>query len=252
MAGTSVSAWRRPARRLEQGDDALVPADGDAHLLGGRLDAEDQHGTRHGATARSSSSQRAAHCAPPGVTTMSRVTGTPRRRRRPTSSVGVRRHETHLEVLAEPRRHHVTPLDQHDAVELGELAERQVGDLGVLLEAVDVGVVQRHRRRVVRVHEGERRRRDRLGHTERPAEALGERRLAGAHLPGEHDHVAGAAEPGDGGGDRRGSRPATVRAASGGRTAACERPILETRRLCQEDRRHGSCFLTQTTSAPPT
>ena len=26
---------------------------------------------------------------------------------------------------------------------------------------------------------------------ERPPEALGERRLAGAHLAGEHDHVAG-------------------------------------------------------------
>ena len=74
MAGTSVSAWRRPRDDLEQGDHALVPADGHAHLLGRGLDAEDQHGARHGASAPLEDRPNA----PPtggrrGVTTMSRV-----------------------------------------------------------------------------------------------------------------------------------------------------------------------------------
>ena len=50
--------------------------------------------------------------------------------------------EAHLEVLAERRRHDVTPLDDDDPAELGELAEGEVGDLVELLEAVHVGVVE--------------------------------------------------------------------------------------------------------------
>ena len=112
--------------------------------------------------------------------------------------------EPHDEVLAERPGDDIAPLDEHDAVGLGQLAERQVGDLGVLVEAVEVGVMQRRPPAVVAVHQRECRRRDRLGDAERPAEALGERRLAGAHLPGEHDDVTRRAEPGQGGGDRVG------------------------------------------------
>ena len=47
----------------------------------------------------------------------------------------------------------------------------------------------------VAVHERERRRRDRLGHTQGTTEALRERGLAGPHVAGQHDHVAGRARP---------------------------------------------------------
>ena len=63
----------------------------------------------------------------------------------------------------------------------------------------------RSRQRIA-VHERERRRRDRLGHAERAPETLRERRLAGAHLAGQHDHVAGARDTGDRGRDGVGRR----------------------------------------------
>ena len=46
-------------------------------------------------------------------------------------------------MVAEARRHHVAPLDQHDPVELGELVERQIGDLGRAVQPVQVGMVER-------------------------------------------------------------------------------------------------------------
>ena len=51
--------------------------------------------------------------------------------------------EPHDEVVTERRLDDVAPLDEDDAVELGELAEAELGDLGELVEAVEVGVVQR-------------------------------------------------------------------------------------------------------------
>ena len=128
------------AGHLEQGDDALVAAEGHADLLGRRLDAEDQHArltTQPAPTSAShSASHRRAHVGPtaPIVTTPG-----VERRRRPV--------EADDEVLAERRLDDVAPLDEHDAVVLGELAEGEVGDLGQLVEAVQVGVVQRRRRR---------------------------------------------------------------------------------------------------------
>ena len=59
-------------------------------------------------------------------------------------------------------------------------------------------------RQVVAVHERERRRRDRFGDSERRAEALSERGLAGAHLPGQHDQIAPRASHGQCVGDRVG------------------------------------------------
>ena len=57
---------------------------------------------------------------------------------------------------------------------------------------------------VVAVHERERRRRDRFGDSERSAEPLGERGLAGAHLTGQHDQIAGRARAAERVGDRMG------------------------------------------------
>ena len=84
--------------------------------------------------------QRSAHDRPDGVIVIRRASiGAAS-----SSAVGLGDElEAHLEVLAERRRDDVAPLDEHDAAELGELAEGEVGDLGELLEAVEVGVVQR-------------------------------------------------------------------------------------------------------------
>ncbi len=92
----------------------------------------------------------------------------------------------------------VAPLDEHDALVVGEIVEREIVQLVLGGQAVDVGVVQGDVLQRVAVHQVERRRGDRLADPQRGAEALGERRLAGAHLPGQHDDVpAQRARPGD-------------------------------------------------------
>src|SRR5829696_5081887 len=137
--------------------------------------------------------------------------------------------QAHDEVLAERRGHDVAPLHEDDAVELGELAERQIRDLRQLVEAVDVGVVERRATGVVAVHEGERGRGDRFDDAERPAEPLGEGRLAGPHLAGEQDDVPGTAQPGQPGGHgvRRVERRDPQRQTWGRRH---DRPMLLARR----------------------
>ena len=45
-------------------------------------------------------------------------------------------------MLTERGGDHVAPLDEHDAPVVGELAEREVVDLVLGAQAVDVGVVQ--------------------------------------------------------------------------------------------------------------
>jgi len=90
----------------------------------------------------------------------------------------------------------VTPFDQDDPVELRELVQGEVLDVAGSLEPVEVGVVEgepptRHR---VAVDQGEGRGGDRFGDAERSTEALGERRLAGSHVAGEHDDVTRARE----------------------------------------------------------
>ena len=114
--------------------------------------------------------------------------------------------EAHEQVVAERAGDHVAPLDQHDAVGLEQFGERQVGHLVMGRQPVDVGVVQGHPAGRVAVHERERRRGDRLGDADGATEALGERRLAGAHLAGEHDEVAAARQTGQGRGDGRRGR----------------------------------------------
>ena len=147
IAGARVSAWRRPRADLEQADHALVPAERHADLLGGRLDAEDQHARRLSTTpCRSDRSAPSSRVAQRRAQAARRRDDRQRSRGASTSS-SVDELEAHDEVLAERRRDDVAPLDEHDAVELGQLAERQVGDLGQLVEAVEVGVVQRGRRR---------------------------------------------------------------------------------------------------------
>ncbi len=101
-----------------------------------------------------------------------------------------------------------TPFDQHDAGELGELTKGEVGHLGGPVQAVQIGVMHRHLAGPwpavdrIAVHQRERGRRDPIGHTERHAETLSERGLAGTHLPREHDDVAGAGQLGNHCGDR--------------------------------------------------
>ena len=141
--------------------------------------------TANAASRRSISSQRAAHARPVALIAMLRAVA-----RRSSSNV-----ESHQHVIAQRAGDDVAPLDQDDAVGLEQLGERQIGDLVMGRQPVDVGVVQRHPTGGIAVHEGVRRRRDRLGHADRLAEALGERGLAGAHLAGEHDEVARRAKP---------------------------------------------------------
>ena len=174
---------------LEQRDHPLVAAERHADLLGRRLDPEDQHGPL---------AVRRRQGRPNGEPT-SRLSGVIVMRRASASPSSSSRRTTRCSPKVDSDD--VAPLDEHDAVELGELAEREVGDLGELVEAVQVGVVQRRPAGVVAVNEGEGRRRDRLGHAQRPPEALGEGRLSGPHLAGEEDDVPAAAERGDGAGD---------------------------------------------------
>ena len=75
----------------------------------------------------------------------------------------------------------VAPLDQDDAVVVGQLLERQIGHLGRPLEPVQVGVMEHlgavgPTRQVVAVHERERRRRDRFGDAERASRIPGRTR----------------------------------------------------------------------------
>ena len=96
--------------------------------------------------------------------------------------------------LGEPLGQALAPLDDGDrVVERG--VEVEVVELGDAAEPVGVDVHQRRAVAQRRVHPGdhERRRRDVAAHAEAGAEPLGERRLAGAELAGEHHQVAGAA-----------------------------------------------------------
>ena len=191
IAGDQRLGVAPTAADLEHRQHALVTADGHADLFGRGLDAEDQHANHR----------------------QSALDLVPARRPRPTRSaliddaagvaVGLVEVEAHQHVIAERSSDHVAPLDQHDAVGLEQLGERQIGDLVMRRQPVDVGVVQRHPPGGVAVHQGERRRRDRLGHADRLAEPLGEGGLAGAHLAGEHDEIAAASQAGQGRGDGR-------------------------------------------------
>ena len=49
------------------------------------------------------------------------------------------------QVVADRRLDDVAPLDEHDPVGLGQLGEREVGDLGWVVEPVEIGVVERDR-----------------------------------------------------------------------------------------------------------
>ena len=51
--------------------------------------------------------------------------------------------QSNLEMVAETGCGDVTPFDQHDAVELGQLAECQLVDVTGRFEPIDVGMMQR-------------------------------------------------------------------------------------------------------------
>ena len=136
---------------LEQGDDALVPADGDAHLRRRRLDAEDQHG-RLDIVCSACRRIEVEGLELLGEDLPALRPRSTRRRDRDTAGLAGRlrcvdigyidHFEADLEMFAECRRHDVTPLDENDPAELGELAEGKVGDLVELFEAVHIGVVE--------------------------------------------------------------------------------------------------------------
>ena len=90
----------------------------------------------------------------------------------------------------------VAPLDEHDplgtprAPRAPGRRSRRCGRAGTGRRGATSLAPWPRSARVVGVHERERRRRDRLGHAQRRAEALRERRLAGTHLAGQHDQVA--------------------------------------------------------------
>ena len=60
-------------------------------------------------------------------------------------------------MLSERRRHDVTPLDDDDAAEFGQLTQREIVDLVELFEAIDVGMMELSTWRGVRLDERERR-----------------------------------------------------------------------------------------------
>ena len=99
------------------------------------------------------------------------------------------------QVFTERAAHDVAPLDEQHAVGLGQLGEGEVGHLVLGAQPVQVGVVQREPAGGVTVHQVVRGRGHVIGHAERGAEPLGERRLARTHLAGEDDDVTRAGEP---------------------------------------------------------
>jgi len=112
--------------------------------------------------------------------------------------------------------------------------QRQVGDRVVRRQPIGVGVVEAHPTGLVAVHECERRRRDRLDHTEGLPEPLGEGGLSRTHLTAEHDQIACARHPGDrrsdgaGVGERSGVEPqhtAMLRQARSGRPTLDGPPV---------------------------
>ena len=123
---------------------ALVAADRDADLLGRRLDAQDQHGPLRidrlsvrpvGSSRRTASAPRAAaHVRPtcrPIVTTRASSSSPGRAR-------GARaRWSPNDDSATSPHSTSTMPSV------LGQLGQRQVGDLGCVVEPVEVGVVQR-------------------------------------------------------------------------------------------------------------
>ena len=152
------------ARDLEQGDHALVAADGDADLLGRRLDPEDQHasaGFLDGA--RTAAASGAAHVGPVGaigdVAGVDVVVERGRAARR-----GGRRTST---ATTSPHSTSTMPSDSASS------ASARSATSAMLIEAVEVGVVQGQPAGVVAVHERERRRRDRLGRRRAPARTPG-------------------------------------------------------------------------------
>ena len=191
------------AGHLEQGDHALVPAERHADLLGRRLDAEDQHGGRSRRRAARpwpgrSAAHRWAHVAADGGD-RDRA-GVERRRRR--ASRRTTRWSPNVDSTTSP--HSTSTMPWYSASSPSARSATSASWSRRYRSAwcsVDVAGV-------VAVHERERRRRDRLGHPERPAEALGERRLAGAHLAGQQDDVARPASRGQRRRPRRGCRRA--------------------------------------------
>src|SRR5581483_7754865 len=99
--------------------------------------------------------------------------------------------EAHLEAVGGQRRGgDLAPLDQRDAV-LELLLDPETVDLLHALQSVDVDVAERDAALVVLPHQGERRADDGPLDPEAAADALGQRRLAGAEFAGEDDDVAG-------------------------------------------------------------
>ena len=117
---------------VERRQHALVPADGAAHLLGGRVDAEDDHSAPP-------SRSRAAPDGPPAA--RGRPTG-----RRPAEGavvVAVAEGEAHLEEVGRQHRQDgVAPFDEHHAALVEHLGQPEVEDLLHLLEPVHVEVVE--------------------------------------------------------------------------------------------------------------
>ena len=139
IAGVERLGVAPAAAHLEQPEHALVPADRDAHLLGGGLDAEDQHvsapsrNRAQGASADSSRAHRGAHERPSGATVDVTRTLVVVDRDRAGRGGGRRA----CEATTSP---HST---RTIAVGLGQLGEREVGDLVLRAQPVEVGVVQR-------------------------------------------------------------------------------------------------------------
>ena len=127
------------------------------------------------------------------------------------------------------------------------LGQPEVEGLAQLIEAVHVEVVDRQAAALVHVDEREGRAGDPLGHAEPGTEALDERRLAGAEVTREHDHVAGPSQrrkraapaPGlvDG---RRSGRSGARRASLRGRVATFD-PSTDRAHHLVGDRVRGAC-----------
>ena len=177
----------RRAGHARPGQDLVLGADRDRRLRCRRVDADDDHaGTVHGITAASSSANRSIHPAPVAEIAIVR-----------TSSPSVRGRDLHAQpALGQQLLDRVAPLHEQHVVAAAELLQAEIDDVLDAVEAVHVDVCQVEDARVL-LHERERRRHHGLLDAQPACDALGERRLARAQLPGEHHGVAGAQQRGD-------------------------------------------------------
>ncbi len=116
------------------GHPTVGPEQGGADQIRGRLDGQEPHAaTRQGRSDSANRSHRPAQAGPSAVTVIRRLSSSP-------GSTAERQGQG---PVTQDGLGGVAPLDEGHAAVLDHLTESEVGDLGQVVEAVDVGVEQR-------------------------------------------------------------------------------------------------------------